>query len=285
MTASRTAIKEKILLILDRMPCHGYDLLDSLNGYHRNLRLTTLYRWLHEMESEGLIISSMEPGLTGPKRRVYHLGPRGESKLREILRSAIEVLLHFFSAYRGFLTEDIQDNFEKEIQASSSGRILLVANPRLNEPIINIIRYLLTKCSNKSIDAMGDVGLLRVYEIDYRQVEGVAHDMPVSSNRYSEIWLSGTSDAKMLPIIIAECKRALKPGGVLRIIAPFVFFDEPTEPTLSEFIRVTSVQLFPDLGIVEGTELSSIINEQFQDYGISEVFPGLVLFWAVKNKM
>ncbi|TXT54105.1 MAG: hypothetical protein BAJATHORv1_90054 [Candidatus Thorarchaeota archaeon] len=280
MGSSRAILKDKILLILDQMPCHGYDLLHSLSEYDKNIRLTTLYRWLHEMESEGLVESSMEPGLTGPKRRVYSIGPRGEARLRGILKDAIEVVLHFYDAYRGTLTKNIQEHLSKRTFDSPIGRTLIIAIPRLKEQDMHIVQYLVERNNGGIIETMGDTSILRKYDIKHRSVKGEPQDMPISTGRYKEIWLTGIPDQKQLPRIIFECKRVLASEGILRIIAPFVFFNEPTEPTLSEFIRVTSVQLFPELGVIEGSKLSKLIQAHFKRYGVSEVFPGLVLFWA-----
>jgi DNA modification methylase len=95
--------------------------------------------------------------------------------------------------------------------------------------------------------------------------------------------MNGVPERNFFPQAIAECKRVLKVGGALRIIAPFVFFDEPTKPGVGEFIRVTSTHLYPEPGVVEGDDVGAVIEANFTECGAYETFPGLVIFWAVKS--
>ena len=106
---SREWIRNQILLVLDNGPCHGYDILRSLDNHVENLRLTTLYRWLHAMESEGLIESTVQPGPHGTDRRVYRLGVRGELRLREMRKDSIGVIMHFYDAYRHSVTGNLHE--------------------------------------------------------------------------------------------------------------------------------------------------------------------------------
>jgi len=86
---------DQILLVLDLHSCHGYKLRRLLSPIIGDVELTTLYRWLHAMEAEGLVDSEVQVGPHGPSRRVYRIGMRGENRLRRILRDAIGVVLHF----------------------------------------------------------------------------------------------------------------------------------------------------------------------------------------------
>jgi hypothetical protein len=38
----------------------------------------------------------------------------------------------------------------------------------------------------------------------------------------------------------------------------FAFLDEPGEPTVQAFIRVTAAQLFPELGVADGQEIQTV---------------------------
>ena len=66
-------------------------------------------------------------------------------------------------------------------------------------------------------------------------------------------------------------------------LAPFAFFDEPQQPTLGEFIRITSSELFPELGIVEGNQVSQVIEHYFPNSGMYETSLGEVIFYATKS--
>jgi len=67
------------------------------------------------------------------------------------------------------------------------------------------------------------------------------------------------------------------------MIAPFVFFDEPEKANLGEFIRITAATKFPELGIVDGSDILHNINQNFSKYGSYETNLGQVHFWAIKS--
>jgi DNA-binding PadR family transcriptional regulator len=235
------------------------------------------------MEGKGLVESEMQPGPHGPKRRVYRLGPRGENRLRQVLGESIEIILHFYDAYRHSVTSQVYESFDVTKFERTDGRVLFAAFPRFSRHDLNLLRFISKKNENASLYVMGDTELIDRTDIKYRKMAGEIDDIPSQNDRFSEIWLSGVPQRNILPRAIAECKRILVMGGSLKISAPFVFFDEPKQPTLGEFIRVTSVKLFPDLGIVEGNEVGTVIESMFTECGAFETFPGLVEFWAKKT--
>lgn len=283
MKASKDWIKDRILLTLDHAPHHGYDLLHALPEEARGLQLTTLYRWLHAMESEGLVESRKESGPHGPDRRVYQLGPRGETKLREILKDAIEIVLHFYDAYRHTAATYLHDVLDVGDIERIEGRILLASFPRFKERDMKTVQYLSTRQGGAPIDIIGDTSLVKRTGVRYREMKGDICDLASPNERFAEIWLNGAPERNIFPQSIAECKRVLKSGGALRIIAPFAFFNEPEKPGLGEFIRVTSTHLYPELGVVEGNDVGAVIEANFTKCGAYETFPGLVIFWAVKT--
>ncbi len=94
--------------------------------------------------------------------------------------------------------------------------------------------------------------------------------------------VSGVPEPNELHSAISEFKRVLMDNGVIRILAPFVYFDEPDEPNIGEFVRLTATQLFPELGMADGHEVGEVLEAVFPDCGAIDVFPGLVVFWARK---
>ncbi len=284
MKNSREWIRNRILLVLDTGPCHGYDILRSLNEHVSNLRLTTLYRWLHAMEAEGLVESIVQPGPHGPDRRVYRLGARGENRLREMLKDSIEVIMHFYDAYRHSITGSMHQLMEAELKAPN-GRVLFAAVPRVREFDLSTIEHLTQNNNGSSgLDILGDSTILTTMGIKHRVLKGEISDIPAPNERYSQIWLSGIPDRRQLHNAMTEFKRVLVKEGILRILAPFVFFDKPDQPDLGEFVRVTAIQLFPDLGMADGDDVGTILEAVFPDCGALDLFPGLVVFWARKEK-
>lgn len=278
---SREWIRNRILLVLDQGPCHGYDILRSLSDDVSDLRLTTLYRWLHNMESEGLVESEIQPGPHGPNRRVYRLGSRGESRMREMLKDSIKVIMHFYDAYRRSITGHLPDILLSDLEPPS-GKILYAAFPRLRDHDLTMLHHISQNNGGTAIDILGDSTSAKRTGIKHKSIKGEISDIPSPAERYSQVWLSGIPERRLLPSVVFECKRVLVPNGVLRIIAPFVFFNEPVQPNIGEFVRLTAVQLFPDLGVTEGDDMESILDASFEECGALDVFPGLVVFWAIK---
>jgi DNA-binding PadR family transcriptional regulator len=271
-------------MILDKGVCHGYELHQALPEEVRNVKLTTLYRWLHEMESEALVESEMQPGPHGPHRRVYRLGQRGETRLREVLKDSLENVLHFYDAYRHSVTKDAYYNIAQSGSDKILGRVLFTAFPRITNHSLSLVNMINSLCINSIVEVLGNCEVLKRAGVKHRPIKGDISDIPVRNETYSEIWLSGVPERRLLPRAIAECKRVLAPKGRLRMSAPFVFFEEPAVPTLSEFLRVSASHLFPDLGVVEGNDVGSVIESNFKECGAFETFPSLVEFWAVKDE-
>lgn len=284
MSGNRKWIENKILMILDESPCHGYELQQSLPEEARKVKLTTLYRWLHDLEKEALVESETIPGPHGPSRRVYRLGARGETRLREVLKDSIENILHFYDAYRHSITKDVYEQVGKQVLEQIDGRVLFTAFPRITRHDLSIVRMIVELCVSSKLEVIGNYEILERAGIEHKPVKGTLKDIPTRNDTYSEIWMNGVPDRNSLPRVIAECKRVLIPGGRLKITAPFVFFEEPKKSSLGEFIRVSSAHLFPNLGVVEGQDVGSVIESNFKECGAFETFPNLVEFWAVKDK-
>ncbi|MFB0522392.1 MAG: hypothetical protein ACETV1_01355 [Candidatus Bathyarchaeia archaeon] len=116
------------------------------------------------------------------------------------------------------------------------------------------------------------------------RVEGTPWDVASRSNRFAEVWLLGVPPWEKLPRTAVEIKRVLRPDGVVRMIAPFLFFGEPEEPSLEAFIRVAASQLFPELHVVEGEEVQTVLEQHFSRTGVVQFFPEYVEFSAVNRE-
>jgi hypothetical protein len=236
------------------------------------------------MESEGLIESEIHPGPYGPNRKVYKLGARGKKRTRTMLKNSIRLILQFYDGFRRFTGGQLYEILDRLEIPTTEGRVLFTAFPRLTEKSLDTLYYISSRNGGTKLDVLGDASVVSETGLKYRALKGSISDIPAPKNRFSEIWLNGVPEREELPSAIAECKRVLLDGGILRIIAPFVFFDEPKEPDLNEFIRVTAVEFFPELGVREGNEIGAVLETSFPHCGAFKLFPGLVLFWAVKVK-
>jgi poly-beta-hydroxybutyrate-responsive repressor len=71
-----------VLLAVSMQRAHGYLIEEYLRGMgFLSLEMSTLYRTLRQLEKDGLLHSSWEPGPTGPARRVYSLTDVGRGWL------------------------------------------------------------------------------------------------------------------------------------------------------------------------------------------------------------
>jgi DNA-binding PadR family transcriptional regulator len=234
------------------------------------------------MEEDGLVVSTVQPGPHGPDRRVYSLGARGENRLRDMLKDSINVIMHFYDAYRHSLTGDMHRIIDTDI-TSPSGRILFSAVPRVRETDLNTIKYLAESNGQKVIDILGESAFLESAGVRHKILKGNLCDIPSPNERYAQIWINGFPDHKDLQAAALEFKRVLMRGGVLKLLAPFVYFDKPDQPDLGEFVRATAIQLFPELGMADGNDVGMVLESVFPDCGALDIFPGLVVLWARKE--
>ncbi len=281
MKPARSEIIRRILLELNGRPSSIYDILYSLSGY-ADPRRTRLPKLLKAMEDNGLVVSALQPGPLGPYRRMYEIGPEAESHLRESLKSSIETILHFYDVYRRENPQKMYDFTEFEHPRKTKGRILYAAFPHLKTIDLDRIRELSLTSDNSSISVVGPDLILRKTGINYDVVGNEITAISADSKTFSEIHLHGVPEKEILPEALIECKRVLMRKGLLRMHASFAFFNEPQKPTIEEFIRITSCELFPELGVVEGEQLGNVIAHYFPNMKIYETSLGEVIFEATK---
>lgn len=94
-----------ILLSLSMQRAHGYFIEQYLRGLGLvNVELSTLYRTLRQMEKNGLVQSTWEPGPEGPARRIYSLTDAGRWWLDSgaaALAGYRDLIDRFFGSYSG----------------------------------------------------------------------------------------------------------------------------------------------------------------------------------------
>ena len=273
-------VRNHVLLILDQHPCHGYEIRRRLTPLVGDVEITTLYRWLHQMENEGLVTSSQTPGPHGPPRRTYQLGERGERALRHLLRDSLNVLLHFFDEYRRSLLDQL-DLADLPRGPKPPGPTLIgILAPQYGHER-SFIDFQLWRMDGSPLYVLGGSEGLGARRGEVIPVQGEPWDVASKGNRFGEIWFLGVPSREKLPRTVVEAKRILMPDGILRLNVPFAFFDEPQTPTLEAFIRVTASHLFPELGVFEGGELKQIFEQHFPQSGVIDILSGYVQFWGL----
>jgi len=92
-----------VLLSVSLQRAHGYVIEDYLRALGLfGITMSTLYRTLRQMEKDGYVESTWEPGPTGPARRVYTITDAGHAWLDSsaaMLTAYRETIDRFFSLY------------------------------------------------------------------------------------------------------------------------------------------------------------------------------------------
>lgn len=96
-----------ILLVLSKMPSHGYELIQRLHsfGFHA-LDQGNLYRMLRQLEKESLVESTWDTSGTGPAKRRYSITETGRTYLQGYanqLERYQSMLNQFFKMYGSFI--------------------------------------------------------------------------------------------------------------------------------------------------------------------------------------
>lgn len=103
--APRDILIPYVLLAVSLQRAHGYLIEEYLRGLgFLSLEMSTLYRTLRQLEKDGLLHSSWEPGPSGPARRVYSLTDVGRTWLdqwADTLDVYRRMLDRFFGLYPG----------------------------------------------------------------------------------------------------------------------------------------------------------------------------------------
>ena len=234
------------------------------------------------MENVGLVQSKVVPGSHGPDRRIYSLTPRGEDELREIFKKSVEALQHFYFDYRYSMSEELGTVLDKPKHTKKLVRVLLVPVRRFTNIDVKLLEILRQKTKEEFVYALGDPSTIDTKGIPLKVVQGTAEDMAIGYYRFDEVWIDDTSSIDRLPFVLEECCRVLKEEGVLRIVAPLVSVAESKQPTLEQFIKISAVEFFPELGIIEGEQILTHLDALFSERGVEQAYSGLTVFWARK---
>jgi PadR family transcriptional regulator PadR len=106
-TPPKSFIVPFILLLLSKVPIHGYELIQKLSAFgFKTLDQGNIYRTLRKLEKENLVRSKWDTSVTGPAKRMYFLTDAGETYLK-MYASRLEryqtVLDQFFKMYASML--------------------------------------------------------------------------------------------------------------------------------------------------------------------------------------
>ena len=100
-----------ILLLLHRNPSHGYKLIEDMVEFGFDkvpMDPSVIYRYLRDMELNGLIVSNWETESGGPPKRVYQITGAGDAFLRKWVNDLKETRItldNFIKTYEDHMME------------------------------------------------------------------------------------------------------------------------------------------------------------------------------------
>ncbi|MBN2228245.1 MAG: PadR family transcriptional regulator [Candidatus Thorarchaeota archaeon] len=282
--ASRSRVQDRILSILEEAPSYGYEMIRQLGSDYGDLRLNTLYRWLADMEKNSLIHSEISPGPLGPNRRIYSITAGGKKQVQLLLRDSIQILLNFYDDYRRFLINNLDGILKNVSSSHTSGRTLLCFGAGITKRDQAILDFITERCSPDPVYVVGETCTISDSKRKLRLLGGSLTNIPSKSNSFNEIWVTKLPEREYWSVTLNECKRVLKKGGRLWILPAFAYLVPPFQHTIEDFLRVTAVHLFPNLGVIESESLTQEIQDSYSEGGACEIAYGVTAFWATKEE-
>jgi len=138
-----------ILGLLMEGPRHGYDLLRLIRerGMHEyiNLAMSSMYKTLERLSSQGHIEAHLERVGARPERRVYRITPKGEERLRELLREALHRVEPYYDPLYAALTFAKHLPEEEVIHALEERKGLRLEELSHLEEVLEIVRDIALK--------------------------------------------------------------------------------------------------------------------------------------------
>ncbi|MHA1961051.1 MAG: helix-turn-helix transcriptional regulator [Candidatus Thorarchaeota archaeon] len=271
-----------MLTLLHEGRSYGYEMMRFLRRDYSNLRLNTLYRWLSELEDEGLVVSETKSRPNGPERRIYSITWKGRERTLFLLRKAIGLVFQFYEDYQRYMMGNEWSHIAADSPIANQGRLLYTEFPRITEKSTSLIGLLQKRSKTGILDIVGDDAVTREAGINTRAHAASMTDLPFRRGKFGEVWLNGVPKCDELLSVLTECHRILKKQGILRIISSNAYPSEVFEGRLDEFIEATASFLFPEEGITEINSLCNCIRSAFGNCEVEELYPRVYVLSAYK---
>lgn len=279
-TRAKACVQDEILIMLSDVSLHGYGIWNIILERYPDMRLNTLYRWMNDLESQGLIEARIKQGVRGPDRKVYTLTNEGQKRIKQLTRDAIRLMVDVYRRYRLFSAQYFNNIQRAAAWSNSKGRVLIAPFQRFLDIESSLIRSLVDDMVGRPIDFVGHIPGIPNRKPRPRILKGCIRDLPVRNEIYDEVWLWGMPKRGGFIPSVDECRRVLVKGGILCLAIPFLTTSDYVSPGFATFITNSIAQVFPELELMELNEVESILSGSFEDTGILEF--GIHVIWARK---
>jgi len=255
-------LKSTILRMAGKNEFYGYEMHRKLEEREINIGIGRLYSILGEMKEEGLLEDRWEKSQSGPKRRVYQTGKKGDEERNKILMDAIRTVHEFYTDYllslppehsvfnimSDFLTSDMQTNLNVAYTAT-----------RFTGPVRKLISSLTKKITGNIYAIHSNENGIDLDLENVSVLNGSFDDMPVKDNHLDLLIVTGNIRSDCLESCLNEWRRVVNSGGTLAIVTPTAVLADYRDPLdIGEFIEQRE---HPRIEPAENLNLDILSNE------------------------
>ncbi|MFX0055917.1 MAG: PadR family transcriptional regulator [Promethearchaeota archaeon] len=236
-------LRKTILRMAGTHNFYGYEIHQRLAEKGIKIGIGRLYSILGEMKSDGLLNDRWEESSSGPKRRVYHVAPKGGKEREGILMDAIKTVHDFYIEYllnlppelsafnriATFLTKGTKEEINIGCAAPgiSSSVKRLMKKLQENRPKANVYTFC-PKTAASDLDINGILAL-----------DGSLEDIPTKDGFLDLLVVTGNIRKDCLDACIAEWRRVIHPKGRVALVTPTAIIADYKDPLgIGEFIEM-----------------------------------------------
>jgi PadR family transcriptional regulator PadR len=235
-------LKTTILRMSGKSEFYGYEIHKRLEQRNIKIGIGRLYSVLAEMKEEGLLVDQWEESRSGPKRRIYKIGPNGIKERDKILLEAIRTVHEFYTEYLMTLPPEhsvfnqISDILTKGLSQKSN---VGYAATKFSGPVKRILGQLSNDIDEGKIYAITEkASELNLGMVNVLAIEGSFEDLPIKDDFLDLLIVTGNLKSDSIDEYFSEWRRVLSLDGVLAIVTPtttITTYEDPLE--IGEFIE------------------------------------------------
>ncbi len=268
MSLKTAELKFKILKIVRKADCYGYEIHKVLVSQGVKIDLGRLYKVLTEMSIDEELVYRWLKSSRGPDKRVYTLGEKGKVELGLILRKAIETIhesyveyllslptrISIFEAFAKMVAPEIQENCKF---------IFLSKNPSpVHESILTAL-YDRSRKSEYYIIYPKEVIFENKIE-NFVYLHGDYDNIPLREKYADLLVIEGFPEIHNLSKAVGEWYRVIKEGGRLVIIAPTAVFSALKDPlSIGDFVEKMEHSQNRRIEPGQGEALTTLLQSHF----------------------
>lgn len=248
---------------------YGYDIQKKLVSEGIKIEIGRLYKVLNQMLRDGLLESSWEKSVKGPKKKVYRLGMKGKRELDKMLVDAIQTIHRAYGEYllslpqeksvfnsisKEIVDEEARGVFSLAILVNSSSpmyyRLLKSIKNRLVELRIFIVK---SKALSLKLEMENIVNL-----------EGDLNNIPLRDGYVDLLVSTSTPRNENIEKSVEEWCRVIKKAGKVALLAPTVLFESTRDPlTIGDYMEKWEHENYQNRKTGEGKALLKSLQKHF----------------------